>query len=169
MKKIKYLLILLTILILITGCSSSNESKLLRSVKNTSITENGLKSYRAKVSIVNNDKKINYIVLNKENKDYKLIDGNNEYNYKDTDKYLNILKKVENIKVSDIKIDKIEYKKYDFTIDKEIINSVLKDFNIKVKDNGTGYAYIDQDDHVYIINYVFDDLTINVSYTRLNK
>jgi len=169
MKKIKYLLILLIPILLITGCSSNYQSKIKSAVNNTSISSKGLKSYRIKVDAVNNDKNINYIVLNKNNKELNFSteakEDDLDYDYTNTDIFLEGLKDITDIKYS---LDK-EYDRYEFKISKENLNKVLKTLNIKVNKDGTGYTYIDKDNHVFMINYKSNDISVTVSYTRLNS
>ena len=193
MKKIKLLIILLIPLLFITGCGSTN-SKLDKAVSKTSITKKGLKSYRCKVSVVNKDSDISYVVLNDSNKNYdisvttkdksysyKVEDGeivaspsvivniNKDDDYTDTDKFLNGLENATDIKESTYKIDDTEYKKYEFKISKVSMNKMLSSFGIKVKKDGKGTAYIDKDNHVYIVNYVSGNVSLGVSYTRYNN
>ena len=188
MKKIKLLIIFLIPILLLTGCDNSDNSKLKKVIKNTSITDRGLKSYRCKVTISNNDDNISYVVLNSENKNYdisvstkdnnysysikddkimgKAIDTNMNYDYTNTDKFLDGLNNATDIKSSKEKIDNNEYDKYTFKINKSSINDILSTFNIKVKKDGNGYAYVDKDNHAYIINYKSGNININISYTR---
>ena len=51
MKKIKYLVAILIVLVAVAGCKSKEQNQLSKSADNTSISENNMKSYRAKVSI----------------------------------------------------------------------------------------------------------------------
>lgn len=192
MKKLRLLIILLIPLLLITGCGNA-DSRLEKAVKKTSISQKGLKSYRCKVGINSNDKNINYIILNEGNKNYSISVSTDDYSYtyrkgegykvmevepdeykksykyEDTDRYLNVLKNVSDVRVKDEKINDISYKKYEFKVSKNDINSLISPYNIKVKKDGKGYVYVDKDNHVYIINYVSGDVSVNVSYTSYNE
>ena len=192
MKKIKLLIILLIPILLITGCNSSEKVQINKAIKKTSITKKGLNSYKCKVHIINKKDNINYTVLNEKNKNYSIAvstkDNNYSYsiedgnisvpldegmivnpNYQDTDKYLNSLNGIYDIKMSKEILDKDEYKKYTFKIKKYDLNKVLEDFSIKVKNDGIGYTYIDKNNHIYIINYSSGVVSINITYTRLNN
>ncbi len=195
MKKIKLLIILLIPLLLLTGCGDDKSAN-----KNTSITDKGLKSYRCKVDIINGDESIDYIVLNKENKEYDISvstkDGNysftinkdskekrhapidkplpsedimQKYDYPNTDIFLEGLDDAKDIEESKTTIGDTKYTKQSFKISKNDLNKILEGFDIKVKKNGNGFAYIDKDNYVYIINYESGKVKVTVSYTRYEK
>ena len=189
MKKIKLLIILLIPLLLLTGCG--DDKGLEGAIKKTSIKEKGLKSYRCKVNYIEKDNKITYIVLNNGNKDYSvnITEGDNDYSYElkdnkfigkpsevfsinydyhDTDKFLDSLRDISDIKESKEKIDNVKYTKYSFKINKASLNKLLSSFDSKTKKDGKGYVYVDKDDHIYIINYESGKINLNVSYTRYN-
>lgn len=189
MKKIKLLIVLLIPLLLLTGCDTSDNTKLEKAIKKTSITAKGLKSYRCKVNYIEKENTITYIVLNNGNKDYSvsITKGDNRYSYElkdnkimgkpsevfsinydyhDTDKFLDSLKNVSDIKTSKEKIDDVKYTKYSFKINKASLNKLLSSFGSKTKKDGKGYVYVDKDDHIYIINYKSGNINLNVSYTR---
>ena len=50
-----------------------------------------------------------------------------------------------------------------------VTNEILKPFNITVKNDGTGYAYVTEDNNVYIVSYSSDEVNINVSYTNIGE
>ena len=50
-----------------------------------------------------------------------------------------------------------------------MFNEILKPFNITVKNDGTGYAYVTEDKNVYIVSYSSDEVNINVSYTNIGE
>ncbi|MBR4618911.1 MAG: hypothetical protein IKO49_06365 [Bacilli bacterium] len=195
MKKFKYLTTILILILVLTGCKNKEEKTLTDATKNTSITEKGLTSYRAKVSISGKDINEKYIVLNKNNKNYTIsLDDNKQiyinitkgkkvitdeegkdyskeikYDYTNTDIFLEALNTNDNtIKTKDIKIGNKEYIEYDFNVSKETFNKIMKNFNIEVSNDGNGFAYVDKNSHVFLINYTVDSININVTYTRLN-
>lgn len=197
MKKIKLLIILLIPLLLLTGCGSDNG--LNGAIKKTSIKEKGLESYRCKVDIINDKERIDYIVLNKENKEYDISisteDGNysftinkdtkekrhapidkplpsedikQKYDYPNTDIFLSGLDNAKDVKKSKVTIGDTKYTKQSFKISKNDLNKILEGFDIKVKKEGTGFAYIDKDNYVYMINYESGKVKVTVTYTRYN-
>lgn len=191
MKKIVLLVVVFLSVLLITGCDLSENQGINKSISKTSITKKGLKSYRCKVSINSKDDSISYIVLNNNNKNYVISlstkDGmfsyeikegrviakdnsyiNNNYDYTNTDMFINGLANVEEKSVKTEKIDKKEYMKYEFNISKSELNKMLSSFNMKAKKDGNGFVYIDKDNHIYIIKYLVDDITMNISYTSYN-
>ena len=169
MKKIILLILLLLPILLLTGCNN-NENKIEKAIKSTSIKEKGLKSYRIKVDVKNKDKSINYIVLNKENKELNFSTDSKEddldYDYTNTDIFIETLKDIKDVK--EVDYDKT-YDKYEFSISKEKLNKLLKVFNFKVEKDGNGYTLIDKDNHIYMVNYVTEDISVTVTYTRLNS
>ena len=195
MKKIKYLVAILIVLVAVTGCKSKEQNQLSKSAENTSISENNMKSYRAKVSITSKKLNENYIVLNENNKNYtislikdnknitirkskdetsvttdtgEIYNGTIEYDYRNTDLYFEGLDtEDENIKTKTIKIDKEKYTEYDFKVTKEKFNKMMEPFKITVKKDGTGYAYVDKDEHIFLISYSVDGVNVNITYTRL--
>ncbi len=209
MKKTKFLLFILVLLILVTGCESKTKDNISFSeiINNTSISEKGLSGYRIKVSIIGKEFNQNYIVLNKNNKEYEItiIDENGDsetyskkngkyekivsdysnsnkskndvsdnieltYDYTNTNLFLNGLTlSSDDIKVEDYKINDDLYKKYSFPVSKETMNKILKPFSIEVNNNGSAFAIVDKNNRVYIIDYDFDDISINVSYTNFIK
>ena len=199
MKKIKYFVIIVLVLTIITGCKSKKQREVYKALENTSISQKGLNSYRAKVSIISKDKNINYIVLNEKNKKYNINVSTDtgsynyvvnkgskkdkhdipesseekpemEYDYTNTDLFLDVLDELsKNPKVTNVKIGDKKYKKYSFSVSKEKFNKVLKPFGIKVKKDGNGYFYSDDDNHIYLITYGSGNVNVTVSYTRLNE
>ena len=158
---------------------------------------NKVKSYRAKVSIYTDSFNENYVVLNKENKEYNISFNDNnasyvakikdnktevtdvlgkkvnlklKYDYTNTDLFLkgiNIDDK-NTVKTEEM-IDDKEYTKYSFKVKTTILNEILKPFGITVKNDGTGYAYVTEDNNVYIVSYSSDEVNINVSYTNIGE
>lgn len=186
------LIILLLILLLVKGCSNNltvEQKQLKSAADNTSIGSKGVESYRAKISISgkgNNKLNQNYIVYNYNNKkfDITIFDGtksskvsikkgekNNKlkYNYTDTNLFLKGLEKGNNIKSEKKKIGDEEYTIYEFNIEKNIVNDMLKPFNIKNKSDGTGKVYIDSKGKIYLVMYDTNDVSLSASYTRLNQ
>lgn len=191
MKKFKYVLVLLLVLVVVTGCKTKEEKQLIEAFNNTTISQKKIKSYRAKVSVRNDKENINYIVYNNGNKTYTvtIIDEDKsinleidkdgkitsydssyelKYEVKGTDLFLEKMElKDETLKSSKTKIGDETYTKYEFKITKESLNEILKPFDIKTKKDGDGYALVDKDKHVYIVNYNSGKINVNVSYTRL--
>lgn len=158
---------------------------------------NKVKNYRAKVSIYTDSFSENYVVLNKENKEYtisfndnnasyvaKIKDNKTEvidvlgkkvsvkpkYDYTNTDLFLkgiNIDDK--NTVKSEEMLDDKKYIKYSFKVKATTLNEILKPFNITVKNDGTGYAYVTEDKNVYIVSYSSDEVNINISYTNIGE
>ena len=158
---------------------------------------NKVKSYRAKVSIYTDSFNENYVVLNKENKEYNISFNDNnasyvakikdnktevtdvlgkkvnlklKYDYTNTDLFLkgiNIDDK-NTVKTEEM-IDDKKYTKYSFKVKTTILNEILKPFGITVKNDGTGYAYVTEDNNVYIVSYSSDEVNINVSYTNIGE
>lgn len=158
---------------------------------------NKVKSYRTKVSIYQDSFSENYVVLNKENKEFtisfndnnasyvakikdnktevtdilgKKVDVKLKYDYTNTDvflKGLNIDDK-DTVKEEQI-IDNKKYTKYSFAVKASTFNEVLKPFNITVKNDGTGFAYVTEDKNVYIVSYSSNEVNINVSYTNIGE
>ena len=67
MRKIKYIIISLIFITLITGCNSKEKSPLKVAHNNTSISEKKVNSYRVKISIRSNDieEKLEFYKYNK--------------------------------------------------------------------------------------------------------
>lgn len=158
---------------------------------------NKVKSYRTKVSIYQDSFSENYVVLNKKNKEFtisfndnnasyvakikdnktevtdilgKKVDVKLKYDYTNTDvflKGLNIDDK-DTVKEEQI-IDNKKYTKYSFAVKASTFNEVLKPFNITVKNDGTGFAYVTEDKNVYIVSYSSNEVNINVSYTNIGE
>jgi hypothetical protein len=69
------------------------------------------------------------------------------------------------------KIGDKSYKKYNVTVDKKIINEIIKDAtleNVNVNDYVKTEVYLDNEKIVYQIIYYIDDITINASYFNVN-
>ena len=66
-------------------------------------------------------------------------------------------------------LDDKKYTKYSFKVKATTLNEILKPFNITVKNDGTGYAYVTEDKNVYIVSYSSDEVNINVSYTNIGE
>ena len=184
----------LCILLLIT-LGNGKVDNLNTAADNTKISK--VKSYRAKVSIYTDSFNENYVVLNKENKEYNISFNDNnasyvakikdnktevtdvlgktvnlklKYDYTNTDLFLkgiNIDDK-NTVKTEEI-IDDKKYTKYSFKVKTTTLNEILKPFNITVKNDGTGYAYVTEDNNVYIVSYSSDEVNINVSYTNIGE
>ena len=184
----------LCILLLIT-LGNGKVDNLNTAADNTKI--NKVKSYRAKVSIYIDSFNENYVVLNKENKEYNISFNDNnasyvakikdnktevtdvlgktvnlklKYDYTNTDLFLkgiNIDDK-NTVKTEEM-IDDKEYTKYSFKVKTTTLNEILKPFGITVKNDGTGYAYVTEDNNVYIVSYSSDEVNINVSYTNIGE
>lgn len=194
MKYIKCVLALIIPILILTGCDLSEPTTkdLNKAINNTIIKKS--KSYRLKANVKNKEDYINYIVLNKNNKEYtiSIIDDNKTYSYKrkdnkntyskdfpsklkkdydysNTDIFIDTLNNVEDLKDSKEKVNDEEYQKYEFSINKKYLNKILKGFNIETNKDGTGYAYVNKEKYIYMIIYTNDDITINVSYSRYNE
>ena len=184
----------LCILLLIT-LGNGKVDNLNTAADNTKISK--VKSYRAKVSIYTDSFNENYVVLNKENKEYNISFNDNnasyvakikdnktevtdvlgktvnlklKYDYTNTDLFLkgiNIDDK--NTVKSEEMLDDKKYIKYSFKVKATTLNEILKPFNITVKNDGTGYAYVTEDNNVYIVSYSSDEVNINVSYTNIGE
>lgn len=184
----------LCILLLIT-LGNGKVDNLNTAADNTKI--NKVKSYRAKVSIYTDSFNENYVVLNKENKEYNISFNDNnasyvakikdnktevtdvlgktvnlklKYDYTNTDLFLkgiNIDDK-NTVKTEEMLDDK-KYIKYSFKVKATTLNEILKPFNITVKNDGTGYAYVTEDNNVYIVSYSSDEVNINISYTNIGE
>ena len=195
-KKIIILAACLFLCILILLFFVNNKSSNLNlSANNTKIDK--VKNYRAKVSIYAGSFSENYVVFNKENKEYivNFVDNNIPYtatiknneteitdalgkkvnvklkhDYTNTDLFLkgiNIDDK--NTVKSEEMLDDKKYIKYSFKVKATTLNEILKPFNITVKNDGTGYAYVTKDNNVYIVSYSSDEVNINVSYTNVGE
>ncbi len=186
------LIICILILLFFVNNKSSN---LNLAVNNTKIDK--VKNYRTKVSIYAGSFSENYVVFNKENKEYivNFVDNNIPYtatiknneteiidalgkkvnvklkhDYTNTDLFLkgiNIDDK--NTVKSEEMLDDKKYIKYSFKVKATTLNEILKPFNITVKNDGTGYAYVTEDNNVYIVSYSSDEVNINVSYTNVGE
>ena len=66
-------------------------------------------------------------------------------------------------------LDDKKYIKYSFKVKATTLNEILKPFNITVKNDGTGYAYVTEDNNVYIVSYSSDEVNINISYTNIGE
>lgn len=158
---------------------------------------NKVKNYRAKVSIYTDSFSENYVVINKENKEFtisfndnnasyvaKIKDNKTEvidvlgkkvsvkpkYDYTNTDLFLkgiNIDDK-NTVKTEEMINDK-KYTKYSFAVNAATFNEILVPFGITVKNDGTGYAYVTEDNTVYIVSYSSNEVNINVSYTNIGE
>lgn len=186
-------LFLCILLLLFFGNSKVDD--LNTAANNTKI--NKVKNYRTKVSIRTDSFSENYVVFNKENKEYivNFVDNNIPYtatiknneteitdalgkkvnvklkhDYTNTDLFLkgiNIDDK--NTVKSEEMLDDKKYIKYSFKVKTTTLNEILKPFNITVKNDGTGYAYVTEDNNVYIVSYSSDEVNINVSYTNIGE
>ena len=199
MKKLKYIVLVLSFVLILTGCKSKEDKGISEAANNTSLSSSKVNSYRVKVSIrgTNNKKEVNmnYIVLNKGNKNYdiSLTEGEDrkqitiqnkkttitnskgeevkeklKYDYTDTDLFLTGLNKSSNNKTKEEKIGEETYTIYDFKVSNSIMDKILKPFDLKSSGEVTGTSYVDKNDQVYLIMYSCDNLNISVSYTRLS-
>lgn len=195
-KRIIILIACLFLCILLLLFFENNKADNLSSyADNTKI--NKVKNYRAKVSIYTDSFSENYVVLNKENKEYtisfndnnasyvaKIKDNKTEvtdvlgkkvsvkpkYDYTNTDLFLKGINIDDKNTVKEIqKIDDKEYTRYSFKVKATTLNEILKPFNITVKNDGTGYAYVTEDNNVYIVSYSSDEVNINISYTNIGE
>lgn len=194
MRKIKYIIISLMFITLITGCNSKEKSPLKVAHNNTSISEEKVNSYRVKISVRSNDIEENYIVYNDSNKKYEILFIDNEemesatiedgkttiydkeynevstelkYDYTDTDLFLIGLDKVGSVEYKEEIIGEETYKIYDFNVSNETMNKILKPFNLNVKDSGTCKTYINSKEQVYLVIYNFGDISVSASYTMI--
>ena len=186
-------LFLCILLLLFFGNSKVDD--LNSAANNTKIDK--VKSYRTKVSIRTDSFNENYVVLNKENKEYtisfndnnasyvaKIKDNKTEvtdvlgktvnvklkYDYTNTDLFLKGINIDDKNTVKESQtIDDKEYTKYSFAVKAATFNEILKPFGITVKNDGTGYAYATEDNNVYIVSYSSDEVNINVSYTNVGE
>ena len=195
-KRIIILIACLFLCILLLLFFGNNKADNLSSyADNTKI--NKVKNYRAKVSIYTDSFSENYVVLNKENKEYtisfndnnasyvakikdnktevtdvldKKVDVKPKYDYTNTDLFLKGINIDDKNTVKEIqKIDDKEYTRYSFKVKATTLNEILKPFNITVKNDGTGYAYVTEDNNVYIVSYSSDEVNINISYTNIGE
>ena len=195
-KRIIILIACLFLCILLLLFFENNKADNLSSyADNTKI--NKVKNYRAKVSIYTDSFSENYVVLNKENKEYtisfndnnasyvaKIKDNKTEvtdvlgkkvsvkpkYDYTNTDLFLKGINIDDKNTVKEIqKIDDKEYTRYSFKVKATTLNEILKPFNITVKNDGPGYAYVTEDNNVYIVSYSSDEVNINISYTNIGE
>lgn len=195
-KRIIILIVCLFMCILLLLFFGNNKADNLNTAAdNTKI--NKVKKYRAKVSIYTDSFSENYVVINKENKEYTVSFNDNnvsyvesvknnktevtdilgkkvnlkpKYDYTNTDLFLkgiNIDDK--NTVKSEEMLDDKKYIKYSFKVKATTLNEILKPFNITVKNDGTGYAYVTEDKNVYIVSYSSDEVNINVSYTNIGE
>lgn len=200
MKKFKYIVLVLSFALILTGCKSKEDKGISEAANNTSLSSSKVNSYRVKVSIRGtNDKKsvnMNYIVLNKGNKNYKIsltegedtkqitiqnkkttitdstgkiLDEKLEYDYTNTDLFLTGLNKSSDNKTKEEKIDEETYTIYEFNVSNSVMNKIVKPFSLKSSGTVTGTAYVDKNNQVYLIMYTCDNLNISVSYTRLSS
>lgn len=191
------LIIVILIIIIVLKLINTNNNKLTKEQEelktfgtNTSISSENVESYRAKVSIRNlNDEKnsINYVIYNKGNSEYEIsFIGNEdkfeiisiknkkdkeklEYDYTNTDIFLDGLEKGTDIKSEKETIGEDVYTIYSFNVNKDVINNILNGFDIETKFDGNGKVYIDKDNRVYLIIYNTEDINISVSYTRIEE
>ena len=191
----KRILILFLCILLLLFFGNSKVDDLNTAANNTKIDK--VKNYRAKVSIYAGSFSENYVVFNKENKEYivNFVDNNIPYtatiknneteitdalgkkvnvklkhDYTNTDLFLkgiNIDDK--NTVKSEEMLDDKKYIKYSFKVKATTLNEILKPFNITVKNDGTGYAYVTEDKNVYIVSYSSDEVNINISYTNIGE
>ncbi len=195
-KRIIILIACLFLCILLLLFFENNKADNLSSyADNTKI--NKVKNYRAKVSIYTDSFSENYVVINKENKEYTVSFNDNnasyvakiknnktevtdvlgktvnlklKYDYTNTDLFLKGI----NIDDKDVvkekqTIDDKKYTKYSFAVNAATFNEILAPFGITVKNDGTGYAYVTEDNNVYIVSYSSDEVNINVSYTNIGE
>ena len=186
-------LFLCILLLLFFGNSKVDD--LNTAANNTKI--NKVKNYRAKVSVYTDSFSENYVVINKENKEYTVSFNDNnasyvakiknnktevtdvlgktvnlklKYDYTNTDLFLKGINIDDKNTVKEIqKIDDKEYTRYSFKVKATTLNEILKPFNITVKNDGTGYAYVTEDNNVYIVSYSSDEVNINISYTNIGE
>lgn len=179
----KYILITLITTLILTGCGNKEDKVIEDAINNTSITSSKITSYRAKVKVRGKGISENYIVENKNNKEYEITINDEEekvitikdgksseetkYDYTKTDLFIEQLKEIEKTNERKETIGNEEYTIYEFKIKKDDINKILNIYNITTQNDGTGYVYLDSEDNVYIVNYDIDGININVSYTRL--
>ncbi len=179
----KYILITLITALILTGCGNKENKVIEEAINNTTISNNKITSYRAKVKIKGKDINENYIVENKNNEEYEITINDEEekvitikdgksseetkYDYTKTDLFIEQLKEIEKTNERKETIGNEEYTIYEFKIKKDDINKILNIFNKTTEEEGTGYVYLDSKNNVYIVNYDIDGININVSYTRL--
>lgn len=165
------------------------QKELKRASKNTSISSKGVQSYRVNVIFINKkDSKLNqnYIVYNYNNQNYSitLFDGTEsknyivkkgetskdlKYDYTNTDLFLEGFEKGKNIKTENKTISNQKYKLFTFDIDSDVVNNILKPFDVSTNLLSRGSVYVDSNNNVYLIRYDNEDINISVSYTRLNQ
>lgn len=187
-------LILILTFFLVEGCSNQkkdSKKELKKASIKTSISEDGVDSYRAKISIrnkKNNELNQNYIVYNSKNEKYiiDIFNGNEsntitidkakddnendlKYDYTNTDLFLEGLKSGKNIKTELKTINDEKYTIYSFDVDNNTINNISKVFDISTSFDGTGIVYIDSKGKVYLVIYDNEDFNISASYTRFNE
>ena len=193
LKKIS-IIICLVLVVIITGCEKKKVTQLTSAIKNTSISQKKVNSYRAKLSVRSDSIEENYIVYNDSNKSYEInfIDNegyetakiengnttvfdkeNNElnvklkYDYTDTDLFLVGLDEVGETNYKEELIGKDTYKVYDFSVSSKTMNKILKPFNLSVEESGNCKVYINPDNQVYLIIYNFNNISASVSYTMI--
>lgn len=187
-------LVLILTFFLVEGCSNSkkdSKKELNKASIKTSISEDGVDSYRAKISIrnkKNNELNQNYIVYNSKNEKYiiDIFNGNEsntitidkakddnendlKHDYTNTDLFLEGLKSGKNIKTELKTINDEKYTIYSFDVDNNTINNISKVFDISTSFDGTGTVYIDSKGKVYLVIYDNEDFNISASYTRFNE
>lgn len=195
-KRIIILIVCLFLCILLLLFFGNNKVDDLNSAANNTKI-NKVKSYRTKVSIYQDSFSENYVVLNKENKEFTISFNNNnasyvakikdnktevtdilgkkvdvklKYDYTNTDVFLKGLNIDDKDTVKEEQtIDNKKYTKYSFAVKASTFNEVLKPFNITVKNDGTGFAYVTEDNNVYIVSYSSDEVNINISYTNIGE
>lgn len=164
-------IILLIGIVLFINIFNKNKSELAPYIENTILSSSKVKSYKAHITIKSKDVNESYLVFDNGTKKSKIVHATVEKNYKDniyknTDVFLNSLNYVKitenNVEIPTSKV----YSAKKFTITKDELNKMMKDFNIKVNQDGNGIVYF-KNDEVYLIVYNSGDLYVSATYTNI--
>ena len=192
----KRIITILSILILVTGCSNSNMQFIDNSIKGEKIY-----NYQSKLSIYGTyngeNININENINNVNNKDFEITKNNNTYHIINDIKYLNseiynkeisyidtnfIISTIKNGKKFEEleeKVGEITYKTYRYNSKKEDIKKILENTeleNVDFKNDIPSKVYIDSEEQIaQIIFYLNkgynsdETLEINVFYNKYNR
>lgn len=174
------ILIILLILIIVLIFFKTNKSELKKYVDNTLLSSKKVSSYNAKISIIGDNISENYIVYNNGTKNTKLafmkkVSNTNKevkHNYtEETYKYTDaFLKGLYNVKITDTINQKVDEDKFivkKFSITKNNMNKIIKNFDFKTTSECSGKVYIDNNDRIYLINYNCDNFNISAIYMHV--
>ena len=189
MKKLKQIGIVLSMMLVLTGCG---ESKELKKAYEKMKMGKELTSYKVDYRLYGtyNNKNVNDIIRIQNNNGKAIVEDNlletddktvqntpkiDKKLYEKPEIYLEGLKNAKERNKKEEKIAENTYQVYDITVKKSVSKDIIKYTSVKdleIKDDINGKVYVNKDGYVYRIIYELDmanKLYLNVSYFAFTK